>query len=132
MNSHVEEREAEVSEAEEREAAVSEAEKPEAPELRLISLVHGLLVVYVLTGPFWLRDPRWQVMYLVVGGTLLMHWRLNSDACAVTLLEAWASGKPVSETFTSRLVGPVFDQREWMYSVGVLVLMIIMVFRLNA
>lgn len=72
-----------------------------------VRAVHILVVAFVLLAPFSddafvIRAHVWLVPFL------WMHWILNDDSCALTMLECKLRGVPADESFVQGVVGPVY------------------------
>jgi hypothetical protein len=51
-------------------------------------LVHILVLIVVLLGWIWPR-PAWLIFYLIFLPAMIVHWKLNRDACMLNNLENW-------------------------------------------
>lgn len=72
-----------------------------------VNIVHFFLVLFVLFG-ILADDPMILLLYLVTLLSLKMHWWMNNDICALTLLEKQLTGATNRESFIHRLVSPVY------------------------
>lgn len=78
--------------------------------MNLIAWLHGLLVVYLVIVPVLPRVSR-EILLLHVAllVSIQIHWALNNDVCALTLLEQHLyPDTPKDELFMQRLVSPVY------------------------
>ena len=93
-----------------------------------IWLLHILLVLWVIVTPFTNNEPM-LVLHLLMIPFLWMHWLLNDDTCALTLIEQKLRGLDPSEcaekSFFFNLVSPVYKiqddamrQVAWIASIG--------------
>lgn len=70
--------------------------------------LHLVLVGFMVLAPFS-ANRAVLVAHLVATPFLWLHWLLNSDACALTLLEQQLrGGVPAHRTFMHALVSPVY------------------------
>ena len=72
-----------------------------------VRVLHILVVAFVLLAPFSdnasvIRTHVWLVPFLWV------HWLLNDDSCALTVLECKLRGVPVGKSFVHDIVSPVY------------------------
>ncbi|MDD4930670.1 MAG: hypothetical protein PHG66_00755 [Candidatus Colwellbacteria bacterium] len=77
--------------------------------VKLVQLVHLLLILFIVLGPFVIKEKEVLLFYVVVVSFIIFHWILSSDVCALTLLEQWVTGNPSEFTFVGRLVKPVYN-----------------------
>lgn len=80
----------------------------------LIWLLHILLIIFIIVVPF-LPNIKWPILILHVAGvlSLLTHWILNNDSCALTLLECFLRGLDgdncKKNSFMYQLIAPVYN-----------------------
>jgi hypothetical protein len=72
-----------------------------------IKLIHCMIVALMLFVPFS-NNKTLLAYYIIYVPFIVAHWILNDDTCALTLLECYFSGKSKEESFTGRLVGPLY------------------------
>lgn len=77
--------------------------------VRFIQLVHLLLCLFVIFGPFIIKDRQILTIYVLIVSFIIFHWIVSSDVCALTLLEQWCTGKKSEHTFIGRIVKPVYN-----------------------
>lgn len=90
----------------------------------LISALHWAFVLFMAWAPFSSNRTA-LVLHLVVTPFLWLHWLLNDDTCALTLLEKKIRGlEDDSHSFVYNLVSPVYKVRDadvrtvcWMLSI---------------
>lgn len=90
----------------------------------LISALHWLFVLFMVWAPFSSNRTA-LVLHLIIAPFLWIHWLLNDDTCALTLLEKKVRGiDDDSKSFFYALVSPVYKVRDeelravsWMASV---------------
>lgn len=90
----------------------------------LVWLAHVALVAFAVWAPFSGND-RAIAAHFVMTPFLWLHWSLNDDTCALTLLEKKLRGVEDSTSFFHNLVSPVYKIRDehvrvlaWGASVG--------------
>ena len=72
-----------------------------------ISAVHFLIILFILIAPFTSNEFL-LMLHAISAPGLLVHWALNQDVCALTLLESYVRGVATSETFVDQLVGSFY------------------------
>ena len=77
----------------------------------LVRVLHILLVAWVVLTPFLGSDPM-LVLHLVFVPFLWLHWFLNQDTCALTVLEQSLRGVSADRSFFHSLVSPVYKIRD--------------------
>lgn len=73
----------------------------------LVQLLHFALLVFVILAPF-LNEPTLLLLHSLVCPSIVLHWAMNSDVCALTMIEAHLRGVQQCETFLDKLVGAVY------------------------
>lgn len=76
----------------------------------LIRTLHVALIMFVILVPFVRNDRDWTLdaLHVVVCLSLLVHWKMNNDACFLTLLESWILQTPLERSFMHQLVSPIY------------------------
>lgn len=77
----------------------------------IVYAAHLAIVVFTLTGPF-LTSPKMQVLHAWFCVCLLFHWLIHDNKCSLSITESLLRGRPYTETFMHRIVGPVYDISE--------------------
>ena len=80
----------------------------------IVSIFHTIVVLFELFAPF--SDiPALLILHITFSVTLLSHWYGNSDVCSLSYLESFLRGKPYTEGFTYKFIGPMYNisQTEW-------------------
>lgn len=76
----------------------------------LVRALHLCFVAFVAVTPF--TDHRGLlVLHALVVPFLWLHWVLNDDTCALSVLENRLRGVSVDQTFVHALVSPVYKIR---------------------
>ena len=75
--------------------------------LKLISLLHIAIVIFVIFTPFCYSEELLSIHFMLIL-LLYMHWISNNDDCSLTLAEKYLRGVDDSESFTSRLIKPIY------------------------
>ena len=74
----------------------------------IIRVIHLSFVIWVLITPFT-NDKSVLQLYTLFIPFLFLHWTLNDDTCILTVIEKAVSDKKHnSDTFTGRIVGPIY------------------------
>lgn len=77
--------------------------------MNIFTVLHGLLVLYILGTPHLSSDPNMLKTHLLVVGFILAHWATNNDTCCLTELERKLFPACKQEDlFMNRLVGRVY------------------------
>lgn len=93
--------------------------------------LHVLILVSVVVTPF-IGTPKWILIDLMFMWSVYLHWLLNDNTCALTVLEKTIRGTPDDEsTFFGRLFGKAYEfGRDNKFSWGIIVfLMMIATYR---
>ena len=80
----------------------------------IIRLIHVLLIIYILTCPFYCFGITCDIFYIVFVPFVFLHWIFNNDDCALTVIENYFRGqnifsKNINSNFMYNLVSPVFN-----------------------
>lgn len=81
----------------------------------LVAIVQ-LLHLSILWGFFYFpfsENDTLLLLHLLAVPSMVAHWALNNDLCALTLLEAALTGKPRGETFFDRVFGTIYRFPRW-------------------
>ncbi len=73
----------------------------------VVRALHIVLVAFVVAAPFS-DDPAVLRAHIWLVPFLWIHWALNNDACALTVLECRLRGVPVEKSFVHGVVSPVY------------------------
>jgi hypothetical protein len=76
-----------------------------------IASLHGFLVAYLIILPIIPQVGKdLLLLHVALLTSILFHWTLNNDICALTLLEQRLfPDTPKNELFMQRLVSPVYS-----------------------
>lgn len=72
-----------------------------------IRVLHILFVMFMVAVPFTTHRSL-LVLHLVITPFLWVHWLVNDDTCALTLVESRLRGVPHTHSFFHALVSPVY------------------------
>jgi len=74
----------------------------------LIRCIHFAVVLYMVFAPF---SENIEVVetYVMIVPFIVFHWIVNNNMCALSMLEAYLTGKPMCETFIGRIVEPIYS-----------------------
>lgn len=84
--------------------------------LKLITLLHVILVIFVIVTPFF-NSTYFLFIYAIFIPFLLLHWICNDNTCILTIIERKLR-KEIYGTYdendciTCRLIEPVYDFRK--------------------
>lgn len=73
-----------------------------------IWLFHLLVIAFVLIAPFT-QLPALFILHITFSFSLLVHWYCNSNVCSLSMIESKLRGLDYTESFTHRLVAPIYD-----------------------
>lgn len=81
--------------------------------LKFITLVHLLLVLFIIIAPF-LGMNYFLLLHAIIVPFIVMHWVFNDNTCALTLLEKHLKKIVYGEVdedecITCQLINPVYD-----------------------
>jgi hypothetical protein len=69
----------------------------------LMQLAHGLLMIALWLSPFYIRNPQWLLVGIVIQVLILMHQYFLNDQCILVLLEDWLTGAQYSGSNEKRM-----------------------------
>lgn len=80
----------------------------------LIWIFHFLVVLFVIIAPFS-NVPIILLLHATFSISLLVHWYTNNNICSLSLMESQLRGLDYTESFTHRLISPIYDisKTEW-------------------
>lgn len=73
----------------------------------VVRLIHVAFVAFMALTPFGTCRPA-LVVHVLITPFLWMHWALNDDTCALTVLEKSVRGVSDDKSFFHSLVSPVY------------------------
>lgn len=73
-----------------------------------IYFLHILIILFVLFAPIF-NAPSILIIHIAFSFSLLVHWIANNNACSLTYLEAHLRGIDVKNSFTYKIISPVYD-----------------------
>lgn len=81
--------------------------------LRLISLIHILLLLFVVGIPF-INSNYFLLIHFIIVPFIILHWVCNENTCFLTLVEKYLRLKVYgyvdpNDCLTCRLIEPVYD-----------------------
>lgn len=80
----------------------------------LIWIFHFLVVLFVIIAPFS-NVPIILLLHATFSISLLVHWYTNNNICSLSLMESQLRGLDYTESFTHKLISPIYDisKTEW-------------------
>jgi hypothetical protein len=75
--------------------------------MNIIFFIHLIILLIGILIPF-VGQPRQLRAFSIVMVIIFFHWMMNDDTCALTQLEAKITGKDPSQTFTSKIISPIY------------------------
>lgn len=81
--------------------------------LRLISIIHVLLLLFVVIIPF-INSNYFLLIHFIIVPFIILHWVCNENTCFLTLVEKYLRLKTYGyvdpdDCLTCRLIEPVYD-----------------------
>lgn len=98
----------------------------------IVNIIHKIVVLFVIGVPFFGNIPVLLINLVFMFG-IMFHWALNSNVCALTVLEKTLRGTSYDgETFFGQLFGKIYtiNNNSSIYWIGILILVGITLFRL--
>lgn len=100
--------------------------------MNIIAWIHLFFVIYVVSVPFVAKMPELLMLHATLLVCLLVHWHLNNDICALTLLEhVMFPETKKNDLFVQRLVGPVYQIQNHEIKTVTYILLIVTLFRFS-
>jgi hypothetical protein len=80
----------------------------------IVYVFHIIIILFFLIAPFT-HIPSLLILHITFGLSLLVHWRMNSNMCSLSLLESHLRGLDRADTFTHQLIAPFYEisANEW-------------------
>lgn len=72
-----------------------------------IYALHLVLVLFMVIAPFT-SSLSLLILHVSFSASLMFHWYANSNACCLSLAEAYLRGTTVDKTFLNRVIEPVY------------------------
>lgn len=73
-----------------------------------IWVFHLLVVAFVVVAPLT-QLPALHILHITFSLSLLVHWYCNSNVCSLSMIESKLRGLDYTESFTHRIVAPIYD-----------------------
>lgn len=100
----------------------------------IISLLHLVIIFGVLSIPFLNKSPAVYFIHALFCLSIIIHWKFNSDVCALSIFEAKLRGIPYKKSYTYGIISPIynFQQQKWttMCYIAVTILMFISIYKI--
>ena len=74
----------------------------------VVFVFHCLVVAFVVLVPLT-YIPALHIIHITFSISLLVHWYCNSNVCSLSMIESKLRGLDYTESFTHRLIGPVYE-----------------------
>ncbi|NBO99323.1 MAG: hypothetical protein EBU90_04240 [Proteobacteria bacterium] len=74
----------------------------------IIWLCHLCVVAFVVLAPLT-QLPALHILHVTFSLSLLVHWYCNSNVCSLSMIESKLRGLDYTESFTHRIVAPIYD-----------------------
>jgi hypothetical protein len=76
----------------------------------IIYIIHSLIVLFVLFGGIlYSNDSGVLILHITFAISLIVHWYANSDMCSLTILESQLRGAPIDQTFSHKIISPIYN-----------------------
>lgn len=82
--------------------------------LKLVSLLHILFVLFIVVTPFT-NSNYYLFLHSIIVPTVILHWLLNDNTCAITLIEKELKKELYGDSYTDdscltcKIIDPVYD-----------------------
>ncbi len=81
--------------------------------LKLITLIHILVILFIVIVPFT-SSTYLLLLHVIVVPFIMLHWLINDNTCVLTIIEKNMREKMYGEAktedcFTCRLIEPIYD-----------------------
>lgn len=77
----------------------------------IVFVFHCIVIIFVLLAPFT-QIPAILILHITFSLCLIFHWKINSNTCSLTILEAKLRGLNRSDTFSHQFIAPLYDISE--------------------
>uniref|UniRef100_A0A6C0H6C7 Uncharacterized protein n=1 Tax=viral metagenome TaxID=1070528 RepID=A0A6C0H6C7_9ZZZZ len=74
----------------------------------IIWFCHLCVVAFVILAPLT-QLPALHILHITFSLSLLVHWYCNSNVCSLSMIESKLRGLDYTESFTHRIVAPIYD-----------------------
>lgn len=74
----------------------------------VVKAIHLLFVLFVILTPFFGNEIL-LTYHMVLVPFVMLHWLTNNDTCALTLFESKLTGLDENDTFTGRIIKPIYN-----------------------
>lgn len=98
--------------------------------LYTIKVIHLIFIFYVILTPFMTDNKLFLFLYVMILLCTILHWKMASDKCILTLIEQKISGRESDDTFIGKVVSPVYTITSEDIKNTTLVLLLIGIFKL--
>lgn len=94
----------------------------------VIYVFHVCIILFMLIVPFT-NIIAFLVLHVTFGICLLIHWKFNSNVCALSIMESHFRGIDRVDTLTHKLISPVYEIPEgfWCHICTILTIILIYV-----
>lgn len=75
---------------------------------KFVRVLHYLFMAFMVLTPFVGNELMLSYHFITVP-FLLLHWIMNNDTCALTLMESKLLGLPEAQTFTGSVIKPIYN-----------------------
>lgn len=81
----------------------------------IIFTIHAAVIVWSIATPFITNETGMLVIHIAFVLGVMFHWMMNSNLCALSVIEAYMRNVHYTESFMHRLIGPIYDihESEW-------------------
>lgn len=74
----------------------------------LIKILHISIIIFIIYGVFSNNYDILLINFALLT-SILVHWVLNNDTCALTIIEKMITGNEDKDTFIYSLVSPIYN-----------------------
>lgn len=76
--------------------------------MNIFFILHVILFIFAIIVPF-IGNSKQLEFYSLLVPFLMFHWLMNDDTCFLTTIEKHLTNKPYEQTFSGRLIGPIYN-----------------------
>ena len=94
----------------------------------IIHYFHIIIILFVVLAPFT-NIISILILHITFCICLLIHWKLNSNLCSLTVFEGYLRGIDRTKTFTHQFISPIYDisSTDWCHISTIIVLIVLFV-----
>lgn len=94
----------------------------------IIHYFHIIIILFVVLAPFT-NIISILILHITFCICLLVHWKMNSNVCSLTVFEGYLRGVERTRTFSHQFISPIYDISEtnWCTISTIIVLIVLFI-----